>query len=108
MKIALLLAVIGLVAEEASRYLGDAGLYVVAALSGLADVDAVTLSMAGLTPDNLEYRAAAIAILVAVVSNTIAKSVYALWLGGARYGLAFSAGSAVALLICFSIILVVP
>ncbi len=108
LKIALLLAIVGLVAEEASRYLGDGGLYVVAALSGLADVDAVTLSMAGLTPDKLEYRAAAIAILVAVVSNTIAKSVYALWLGGVRYGAAFSAGSIIALLISVLVIFALP
>lgn len=105
LKVALLLAVVGLVAELAAARFGDAGLYAVAALSGLADVDAVTLSVAALPAERIAQAAAGIAILIAVVSNTVAKTGYALWLGGVRYGIAYGIGSLIALAVCFGTLL---
>jgi len=92
-KMALLLAVIGVVAQHASEWLGDAALLVVAAISGLADVDAVTLSVSTLVPESVTARLAADAIAVAVASNILAKSGYALALGGKAYGLRFGLAS---------------
>ena len=89
-KMALLLAVIGAVAKAASDWLGDAALLVVSAVSGLADVDAVTLSVSALAPASISARLAADAIAVAVASNILAKSGYALALGGREYGLRFA------------------
>ena len=40
---------------------------------GLADVDAVTVSMLRLTPDTLSRAQAAVAILAAVASDTVSK-----------------------------------
>lgn len=54
---------------------GEAGLWTVAAVSGLADVDAITLSAAQLGAEEAVLRAAAIAILIAIVANTIVKAV---------------------------------
>jgi uncharacterized membrane protein (DUF4010 family) len=90
---ALLLAGIGLLARLASERLGDAALFAVAAVSGLADVDAVTLSVAQLVPAVVEARVAAVTIAVAVASNILAKSAYALAIGGKAYGLRFGLAS---------------
>ncbi len=78
-----LLMIVTLAIELARRFLGDVGLLGVAALSGLADVDAVTLSVSRL---GTAAPAAANAILLAVAVNTAAKSVYAWVVGGARLG----------------------
>jgi uncharacterized membrane protein (DUF4010 family) len=51
-------------------------LYVSSILAGLADVDAITLSVAELTrnPDQLTLSTGTRAIVLAVLSNTIVKS----------------------------------
>jgi uncharacterized membrane protein (DUF4010 family) len=68
-------------------YLGDQGLFAAAALSGLADVDAITLSLSEKVRDALvERRVAAIAITIAVVSNSLTKTGLAFYSGGAAYG----------------------
>lgn len=46
----------------------------VAAVSGLADVDAITLSVADRARDALDPRIAARAIVLAAVTNTLAKA----------------------------------
>jgi uncharacterized membrane protein (DUF4010 family) len=86
MKMALLLAGIELAARHASAWLGEAALLGVAAVSGLADVDAVTLSVGRMVPQAATPALAATAIGVAVASNIVAKSAYALAIGGVPYG----------------------
>jgi uncharacterized membrane protein (DUF4010 family) len=77
-------AVILLATKAARQYLGDQGLYIAAGVAGLTDVDAVSLSTAKQAgPDDV---AAAIAILIAVASNTIVKSSIAAVVGGRRLG----------------------
>jgi uncharacterized membrane protein (DUF4010 family) len=93
LRLALLLAVVGLVAEFAAARLGGAAVLLVAAVSGLADVDAVTLTMPGLVPDRLSALLAATAIAVAVASNTLAKCAYAAALGTAGYAARYAAGA---------------
>ena len=93
LKMALLLAVVGLLSRLAAEWLGDAALLGVAAISGLADVDAVTLSVVRLVPDSITPALAAMAIGVAVASNIIAKSAYALAIGGTAYGLRVAVAS---------------
>jgi uncharacterized membrane protein (DUF4010 family) len=90
-----ILTVVMAAATIAERYLGDAGLLAVAAVSGLADVDAMTLSaarMAGTLP------LPALAILIAAASNTAAKVVYAWVAGGSAIGLRVAIGSGIAIL----------
>ena len=79
-KFGILYAVILIVAKAAQYYFQTAGLYAAAAVAGLADVDAITLSMAELagSPGGVEVSVAARAVILAVMSNTIVKGVIAL------------------------------
>jgi uncharacterized membrane protein (DUF4010 family) len=97
LKMALLLAAIALLARLATERLGPQAVLAVAAVTGLADVDAVTLSVAQLVPAPLTAPLAAMAIGIAVASNIVAKSVYALAFGGPGYGVRFALPSLAAL-----------
>ena len=79
----LIYAVILVVANAARLYLGDAGIYVSSIASGLADVDAITLSLAKLSldPAGLEQHTAARGIVLAAVSNTLVKGAIVLGMG---------------------------
>lgn len=70
---AILLALIVLAGRALGENLGAAGAIVGALALGLADVDAVTVSMSRLTPQPLSLQNAALAILAAVVSNNLSK-----------------------------------
>lgn len=79
-----ILAAVMLAAGIARSVYGDGGLLAVAAISGLVDVDAVTLSVAGMgAPD----AAGVAAVLTAIAVNSVAKSAYAWYAGGGRLGL---------------------
>jgi uncharacterized membrane protein (DUF4010 family) len=87
-KFALFFVMIIFVARIAKLYLGNSGLYLASLVSGLADVDAITLSIAGETQRmQLDYSTAAIGITIAVVSNSIVKSIIAFYSGGVRFGI---------------------
>ncbi len=81
----LLYAVILLLANAARLYLGDTGVYLSSFASGLADVDAITLSMAELSRAGgvIDQPTAARAIVLAVVSNTLVKGGIVLVAGSA-------------------------
>ena len=72
---ALLLGAIVLAGRALGESLGAAGAIAGALALGLADVDAVTVSMTRLTPQPLSLPDAALAILAAVASNNVAKTV---------------------------------
>jgi uncharacterized membrane protein (DUF4010 family) len=86
LKFGVLLAVVMLLAESLTRVFGAGGAYSLAAVSGIANVDALTLSMTRLARTALGPRAAAEAILVAVAVNSVAKGVLAWMTGGAGIG----------------------
>lgn len=77
-----LLAVIMLAAAAAKEWLGDAGIYLLAAVSGINDVDAITLSIANLARNGLSDVVAANAIALAAAVNTLVKSGVAVTLAG--------------------------
>lgn len=79
----LLYGVILLAAHTAQLYLGDTGIYLSSIASGLADVDAITLSMAELSRGSLDHTTAARAIILAAVSNTLVKGGIVLSTGSA-------------------------
>jgi uncharacterized membrane protein (DUF4010 family) len=64
-----------------NRYVGDMGVYAVALVSGIADVDAIVLSLSSLAKNSLNPTTAQYAILIAIVSNTLAKSALVLFFG---------------------------
>ncbi len=71
----LLYGVVLIGSKALSNWLGDAGVYVGALASGVADVDAITLSMAELSRGNgtVSDSTAANAIVLAAASNTVVK-----------------------------------
>lgn len=79
----LVYAVILLAANAARMYLGDTGIYLSSIASGLADVDAITLSLAELSLEDqgLDLQTAARGIVLAAVSNTLVKGGIVLGMG---------------------------
>lgn len=71
----ILLAVILLLAEGMKSWFGDAGIYGLAIISGLMDVDAITLSLSRSAEGELSSQVAAMGIILACVSNTLLKGV---------------------------------
>lgn len=71
----LIYAVVLLVSRAAQVYLGEVGLFLSSGISGLADADAVTLSMAELSAGSggIPLRTAGQAIVIGVMANTVAK-----------------------------------
>lgn len=74
-----------LVVEAARQYQGAPGLYAAAALSALADVDAVSIACARLGSADGLWRTPAAAVTIAVVTNTLTKLVIALVAGRGRF-----------------------
>jgi uncharacterized membrane protein (DUF4010 family) len=70
---ALFLAAIIVLGRAVGETFGATGAVAGAIFVGLADVDAVTVSMLRLTPDTLTAAQAALAILAAVASDTVSK-----------------------------------
>ena len=94
LKLAVFIVVVMLAATLVQRVWGDTGVLAVAALSGIADVDAITLSMARMeTPVQLATQA----IFLAVAVNTASKATMAEWVGGLAVGLRVWLASAAAL-----------
>jgi uncharacterized membrane protein (DUF4010 family) len=73
-KFGLFFAIILFVAKGAQVYFGDAGIYVASTMSGLTDVDAITLSMARLGGSSISLGTASIAVILAALSNTLVKA----------------------------------
>ncbi|MBB6486595.1 MgtC/SapB family protein [Rhizobium lusitanum] len=97
LKTALLLVAVGFLARAAAAFFGQSGLLVVSTLSGLADIDAITVTIAGIL-DTIGAEFAATALGAAVIANTLAKASYALTLGSRDYGARFFLASATALM----------
>jgi uncharacterized membrane protein (DUF4010 family) len=82
-----LLALVMVLAKGVEVWLGDAGVLALAAASGIADVDAITLSLAGMTRTGLEPRIAVTGIVIAAACNCLVKGGMAVGIGGTRLAL---------------------
>lgn len=69
---------------------GPSGLFALGGVSGLLDVDPITLSMAQAAGTDVPQAVAVATILIAAAANGLAKSVLAVAFGGLRLGLALS------------------
>ncbi|MGE6108086.1 MgtC/SapB family protein [Aeromonas sobria] len=85
-KFGLLLALIGFLATLLQSEVGDSGVYLLALVSGITDVDAITLSLSQLTSKELTLEVATRGILLAGLVNSLVKGVLALVIGGRRLG----------------------
>jgi len=84
LKFGLLLAAVMLLARGLQLWLGDAGIFALAVVSGLADVDAINLSLSRMAADGLATTVAAGGVALAVVSNSLVKGGIAVAIGGQR------------------------
>ncbi|WP_298188455.1 MgtC/SapB family protein [uncultured Pseudomonas sp.] len=82
-----LLALILFLVEGAQHWLGDVGVYLVALLSGLADVDAITLSLARSAQGELDGQVAVQGIFLAALSNSLVKALLVALIGGRKLAL---------------------
>lgn len=82
----LLYGVILIISKAASESFGDAGVYFSAVASGIADVDAITLSLAELSigDGTIANSTAATAIALAAATNTLVKGGIVLAIGHGR------------------------
>ncbi|MGJ7029144.1 DUF4010 domain-containing protein [Methanothermobacter sp. DSM 3267] len=70
------------ISKSASIYLGRSGLLIAAMVSGVADVDAITVSLSVLAgAGSISSGTAAAAITIAGISNTLVKTGIAFLLG---------------------------
>lgn len=79
----LMFAAVLLVVKLTEHYAPAEGLYLVAAIAGTTDVDAITLSMAQYAQQAGREQLAATALVIAVLSNTLVKTTLVCTLGSA-------------------------
>jgi uncharacterized membrane protein (DUF4010 family) len=77
-KFGLLFALVLLIVEFSQNILGDSGVYLTSVVTGLTDVDAITLSVSRLVGNaQMEVNVAGTAIIIATLMNTLAKGAIA-------------------------------
>lgn len=81
-----LLTAILLLGEWLRQWLGDLGIYVLAATSGITDVDAITLSLTRMSLESIAAGTAVLGIVIAASVNNLVKSVMAATIGTRRLG----------------------
>ena len=86
LKFALLLALVSLAAAALRDWLGDRGVYALAVIGGLGDVDPVTLTLARQSTSGLDANIAVHGILIASAAGTIVKAGLAWGIGGRALG----------------------
>jgi uncharacterized membrane protein (DUF4010 family) len=84
---AIFLGVVILVGRVLGESLGGTGAIVGAGVIGVADVDAVTVSLAKLAPQPISGRDATFAILTAVATNTLSKIMIGSVIGRGRFAI---------------------
>jgi uncharacterized membrane protein (DUF4010 family) len=96
-----LLALVMLLGRALQDYFGDAGVLVLAAVSGITDVDAIVLSLARMSQDDLGMRVAVTGMVIAAAANNLTKGAMASAIAGRpvalRAGLPLFASAAVGL-----------
>jgi uncharacterized membrane protein (DUF4010 family) len=98
-KFALLFAAVSLLLKLGQQHLPQSGVYVIAAVAGLTDVDAIALSMAEHARAGGDaVRVAVLAIAIAAVSNTMVKAGLAVGMGKGL-GRPIAAGTAIVLVV---------
>ncbi|MDT8452591.1 MAG: MgtC/SapB family protein [Gammaproteobacteria bacterium] len=83
----LLLALVMLLSKALQQWFGDAGVLALAAASGIADVDAITLSLAHMSEDGLMLHITVTGIVIAAAVNSVFKGSMAAFVGGRHIGL---------------------
>jgi len=101
-----LLAGVMLASRLLASAFGKPGVLGLASLSGLADVDPVTLAMGQAVGHGFALDSAALAVLIALAANTVAKCALAAWFGGRRLATALSLIAVVSAAITLAVFLI--
>ncbi len=78
------LAAVLLLSEAMKAWFGDYGIYALSVVSGVMDVDAITLSLAKSAQQHQEFDVAVIGILLACATNTLVKGIMFAIITGTR------------------------
>jgi uncharacterized membrane protein (DUF4010 family) len=81
------LAVVMLAGKFLTNTFGDQGMFWLAAISGVADLNAITLSVARMSQGELAVSTATLAIVLAAATNGLVKTAVSTLIGGAAMGL---------------------
>ncbi len=90
------LALVMVLAKGVEIWLGQVGVLALAAASGIADVDAITLSLAGMTRTGLDLQTVVTGIVIAAATNSLVKGGMATTISGGRLGASVALPLAVA------------
>jgi uncharacterized membrane protein (DUF4010 family) len=97
LKFAALLAGLMALSRVLAGFYGPNALLPVSALAGLADVDAVALTVGRLAASGTDVRLCALAVLLAAAVDSGTKSVIAAFVGGWRFAALFGGGTALSI-----------
>ena len=86
LKFGIFFAVILALVKISNYYLQTKGVYLVSFISGFADVDAITVSLANLSKDSLSLAVAKRGIVIAALTNVAVKGGIAYWFGSKEFG----------------------
>ncbi|CAN5262367.1 MgtC/SapB family protein [soil metagenome] len=82
LKFGALLGLILVLSEGMKEWFGEEGIYALSVISGLMDVDAITLSLSRMSLDELSAEAATLGIILASSTNTLVKGfIFAFFVG---------------------------
>ena len=82
LKFGALLGLILMLSEGMKEWFGDEGIYALSVISGLMDVDAITLSLSRMSREGLSNEVAAMGIILASATNTMVKGfIFAFFVG---------------------------
>ena len=87
-KFGLFLVAITVLAQAARIWMGETGVYLLSFFSGMADVDAISLSLARLEHGELAVEVALMGITIAAITNTLVKLALVFVIGGRTLGYA--------------------
>lgn len=87
LKFGLFLGLILFLSAAMQEWFGDRGIYILAVVSGLMDVDAITLSLSRLSIDDIREEVAVLGIMLAAVTNTLVKGLMFAFFAGWRKSL---------------------
>ncbi|WP_281951021.1 MgtC/SapB family protein [Nitrosophilus kaiyonis] len=88
LKIGIMFGIIFGAVSLIERNFGDIGVYLLSIISGLTDVDAITLSLANMSREGkIALNSAVLSIIFASISNSFAKMLIVFYLGGKRIGI---------------------
>lgn len=101
-----LFVVITVLTKLSTTYLGNTGIYALAVVSGVVDVDALLLSVSQTAGVSTPMMVAVIAILLAALSNNLMKGIYAIVFGHRKVGLIALSGLITLALLAFATLLI--